>query len=104
MGRNTTSQAPPDNNPRAQRLADRMRGGMNQRRAIVGMVDVTLGRQLEDVLEAHIAAAGGLLRGFRITPTVDPQTRYYARPRLGQSQSLRLRCKMRINRVRRRLP
>jgi predicted TIM-barrel fold metal-dependent hydrolase len=54
--------------------------------AIVGMVDVTLGRQLEDVLEAHIAAAGGLLRGLRITPTVDPQTRYYARPRLGQAQ------------------
>lgn len=40
--------------------------------AIVGFADLTLGERVQDVLEAHIAAAGGRFRGIRQRAKWDP--------------------------------
>ena len=46
---------------------------------IVGHADLTLGARVTDVLQAHIAAAGGRFRGIRHSRCVTPVPRFGAR-------------------------
>jgi predicted TIM-barrel fold metal-dependent hydrolase len=47
-------------------------GGRARIAAIVGHADLTLGDRLGDVLDAHVAAGGGLFRGIRHQGACDP--------------------------------
>ena len=58
-------------------------------KAIVGFADLTLGADVADVLDAHIAVAGVRLRGIRHTVAWDPDPTVYATARRTKPGMLR---------------
>ena len=53
--------------------------------AIVGFADLTLGTEVDDVLDAHIAVAGARMRAIRHTVAWDPDPTVYATARRTQA-------------------